>query len=70
MQYFDSILPSTLFLETSNCYINLEGRFRTTNKILDPIGFSYTDTEILMFYYMFPVNIFLIIFRLSPSLTS
>jgi len=50
-------------VESVSSYINLEGRFRITTKILDTIGSSYTDLEILWLYDTFHIEPSILIFQ-------
>jgi len=63
LQFYDLIFPSTIFVESVSSYINLEGRFRITTKILDTIGSSYTDLEILWLYDTFHIEPSILIFQ-------
>jgi hypothetical protein len=41
------ILPTSIFAEKSSSYINLEGRFRVTNKTIIPFKFIFLDINII-----------------------
>ena len=40
-------LPSTLFVENSNTFLNMEGRLRVTKKIVTPFKFVFSDYDII-----------------------
>jgi hypothetical protein len=44
---FNLILPTSIFAEKNSSYINLEGRFRLTNKAIIPFKFIFLDINII-----------------------
>jgi hypothetical protein len=61
------ILPTSIYIEQSSSYINLEGRFRYTNKIITPYKFIFMDQNIIksfsIFLTKFYINNFSIIYN-------
>lgn len=59
------ILPTSIYVEQNSSYINLEGRFRYTNKAITPYKFVFIDQNIIksfsIFIYKFYLNFFSII---------
>jgi len=41
------ILPVSIYTESNESYINLEGRFRQTNKVITPFKFIFSDLDII-----------------------
>jgi hypothetical protein len=60
-EYINLVLPTNIYSEKISSYINLEGRFRFTNKAIIPFKFIFLDSYIIesfsiLFRNIFPQN--------------
>lgn len=61
------ILPTSIYIEQAISYLNLEGRYRVTNKVITPFKFVYTDDKIIKSFSIliikFYINNFSIVYN-------
>jgi len=57
-EYINLVLPVSIYSEKVSSYINLEGRFRFTNKAIVPFKFIFLDTNIIESFSILFKNIF------------
>ena len=66
------ILPTSIYIEQISSYINLEGRFRYTNKAITPYKFIFIDQNIIksfsIFLYKFYSSYFSIFYNYNNIL--
>jgi hypothetical protein len=51
-EYINLILPTSIFSEKQSSYINLEGRFRYTNKAVIPFKYIFLDSSIIECFFI------------------
>ena len=63
-EYINLVLPTNIYSEKVSSYINLEGRFRFTNKAVIPFKFIFLDTNIIESFAILLRNIYPINFSI------
>ena len=53
------IFPTSIYVEQATSYINLEGRYRYTNKIITPYKFIFMDQNIIKSFSIFLIKLYI-----------